>query len=341
MIRFNGFNQRATLGALLVCFSLVSSADDIQDANKLLKHGQHAQALTKVDAILLVQPKDMQARFLKGIILSEQGQTDEAVNIFIALNKDFPELPEPYNNLAVIYAGQGQYEKAKVALEMALRTHPSYATAHENLGDIYAKMASQAYDRALQLDRSKVSSKTKLALIKDLPPLSGKISTTNTQLAAQTAATYTAPAIITSSNIMPAHSAVAISATPTQAKTITPESSINSEEVIKTLNAWAKAWSSRNAKSYLALYARDFKTPNNESRSSWEQQRRERISKPQPIVVSVSNTKVRFQDDSHASVSFIQSYRSGALNSTTHKTLILTKNNGQWQIQAELTGQKK
>ena len=151
----------------LLSFSLNGVADEIQDANKLFKQGQLDQALSKVDTYLAAKPKDAQGRFLKGLIVNEQGKPMEAISIFTALTNDYPELPEPYNNLAVLYAGQGQYEKAKVALEMAIRTHPSYATAHENLGDIYAKMASQAYDRALQLDKSNADTRTKLALIQD------------------------------------------------------------------------------------------------------------------------------------------------------------------------------
>ena len=79
---------------------------------------------------------------MKGLILTEQGKPADAIKIFTGLTEDYPELPEPYNNLAVLYASQGQYDKARTALEMSIRTHPSYATAHENLGDIYAKMAS-------------------------------------------------------------------------------------------------------------------------------------------------------------------------------------------------------
>src|SRR5687768_13565240 len=109
-------------------------------------------------------------RFQKELILTEQNRTADAIRIFSALSEEYPELPEPYNNLAVLYASQGHYDKAKTALEMAIRTHPSYATAHENLGDIYAKMASQAYDKALQLDKSNTTAQTKLNLIKDLFP---------------------------------------------------------------------------------------------------------------------------------------------------------------------------
>ena len=353
MIRFKRFNQRAALCALLLCFSLSAAADDIQDANKLFKRGQHAQALVKVDAILATQPKDAQARFLKGVILSEQGQTDEAVRIFTALSKDYPELPEPYNNLAVLYAGQGQYEKAKVALEMAIRTHPSYSTAHENLGDIYAKMASQAYDRALQLDRNNASSKTKLALIKDLvsPGIKTPLAKTQVTSAATLSPTTPDPAPpvvavsvpkVTDYAPVASSAPVATSAKPAPPKPVAAETinTSSNDEVLKAVNDWAKAWSSRNVNKYLSMYAEDFKTPNNETRSSWEQQRRERIGKPQAIVVSVSNARVKLQGNTHATVSFIQSYSSGALKASTRKTLEMTRSNGLWQILSEQTGNK-
>ena len=107
-------------------------------------------------------------RFLKGLILAEQGKHADVIRIFQGLTEDYPELPEPYNNLAVLYAAQGQYERARQALEMSIRTHPSYATAYENLGDVYTKLASQAYDKALQLDSSNSTAKTKLSLVRDL-----------------------------------------------------------------------------------------------------------------------------------------------------------------------------
>src|SRR5574340_1320331 len=156
------------IGALLLSANPAAHADDIQDANKLFKQGQHSQALDNVNGVLASKPKDAQARFLKGLILTEQGKTAEAIKTFSALTEDYPELPEPYNNLAVLYAQQRQYDKAKDALEMAIRTHPGYATAYENLGDVYARMASQAYAKALQLDSSNVGVQNKLARLRNL-----------------------------------------------------------------------------------------------------------------------------------------------------------------------------
>ena len=156
------------LALLLACGAAAAAADEIADIGKLLKGGQLEQASQRVDALLASKPRDAQGQFLKGLILTEQNKTTEAIAAFTKLTELYPELPEPYNNLAVLYAGLGQYERARQALEMAIRTHPSYATAHENLGDVYAKLASQAYDKALQLDSNNPTAQTKLALVRDL-----------------------------------------------------------------------------------------------------------------------------------------------------------------------------
>lgn len=308
----------------------------MQDANKLFRNGKSTQALSKVDTLLASQPKDAQARFLKALILSDRGQTEDAVKLLVALSEDYPELPEPYNNLAVLYAAQGQYEKAKVVLEKALRTHPSYSTAHENLGDIYAKMASQAYDKALQLDRTKTSNTTKLVMLKDITAPVTK--TGNTQLASAASLT---PAAIVLPSVVPLPAPPKAEAKPAVVAVVVAAPASSNDDVLKAVNEWAKAWSSKNVTKYLALYASEFTPPNNETRKNWERQRRERIDKPQPITVIISNPKVNMLGDNRATVSFIQSYKAGSLKSTTHKTLELSKINNVWLIQAEKTGSKK
>ncbi len=166
--RIAAYLAACALTALLNTAVHAQSSADLTESNRLFKAGQPDRALERVNAFLKASPKDARGRFLKGILLAEQKKPEDAIKVFLDLTHDFPELPEPYNNLAVIYAAQGLYDKARGALEMAIRTHPSYATAHENLGDIYAKMASQAYDKALQLDKSNRGAQTKLNLIKDM-----------------------------------------------------------------------------------------------------------------------------------------------------------------------------
>ena len=158
----------AILFGLAVGFSAPLHADTLGDVQKLIRKGQYPQALTMVDGYLVTSPDDAQASFLKGVIYSGMNKTDEAIVVYTKLTEDYPEFPEPYNNLAVLYAQQKDYERARTALEMAIRAHPSYATAYENLGDLYAKLASQAYDKAAQLDGTGQSAKTKLALSREL-----------------------------------------------------------------------------------------------------------------------------------------------------------------------------
>jgi tetratricopeptide (TPR) repeat protein len=123
----------------------------MSDINKLMRAGQYAEALTKTCRAGQT-PARCATAFHEGPDPLRTKPFAEAIAVFTKLTEDYPELPEPYNNLAVLYAADGQYDKARAALEMAMRTNPTYATAHENLGDVYAKLASQAYDKALQID---------------------------------------------------------------------------------------------------------------------------------------------------------------------------------------------
>ncbi|MDR3322612.1 MAG: tetratricopeptide repeat protein, partial [Zoogloeaceae bacterium] len=155
------------LGATL-CVAPPAFANTLPEIQRLIRQAQYPQALEKADAYLASRPGDAQGRFFKGLILTEMNRTPEAIAEFTRLTEDYPELPEPYNNLAVLYAQQKQYDRARTALEMAIRTHPAYAVAYENLGDVYARLASQAYDRALQLDSANATAQNKLALIREL-----------------------------------------------------------------------------------------------------------------------------------------------------------------------------
>src|SRR5436305_4311043 len=244
-------------------------ADEVQEASKLLKAGQPQQALERVNRALAANPKDPQARFLKGLIFTEQGKQQDAIEIFSKLTQDYPNLPEPYNNLAVIYASQGQYDKARAALEQSIRTHPSYATAYENLGDVYAKLASQAYGKALQLDGSNTGAQNKLSLVRELVR----------EPAAKPTAVASAPAAAPKE--APKEPAAAAAASK-------PAGDANAD-VLKAVNDWAQAWSKQDVDAYLGSYAKDFKTPAGEARADWEKARRSRISGAKSIQVAVDS----------------------------------------------------
>jgi ketosteroid isomerase-like protein len=331
------------------CASL-AFADEYGDVSRLIRGNQLAEAVAQADKFLATKPRDAQMRFLKGVALSEQGKASDAIALFTKLTEDFPELPEPYNNLAVLYAGLGQFDKARAALEMAIRTHPSYSTAHENLGDVYAKLASQAYGKALQLDTANTTAPGKLKLINDVfsaKPSSAQAKLGTLPAAAATAApavaakpaaaTTPAVAVKTQTPAAPA-GAVAVPAAAPQAaaKPAAPVAAVDEERaVMAAVESWASAWSAKNMGGYFAAYAPDFKPAGGESRNAWERDRRARIESKSSIKVSVLNPKVTLAGDT-ATVKFQQKYDSDKLDVTSRKTLVLTRGaGGKWLIKQE------
>jgi tetratricopeptide (TPR) repeat protein len=154
--------------AALVTYAPCARADDYADVNRLVNARQYDQALAHADQYLAAKPRDPQMRFLKGVIQADTGKRTEAIETYTQLTQEYPELPEPYNNLAVLYAQANEYDKAREALEGAVRANPNYATAHENLGDVYAKLASQAYAKAQRIEPSNTTAPAKLALVRQL-----------------------------------------------------------------------------------------------------------------------------------------------------------------------------
>jgi len=143
-------------------------ADEYTDVNRLVQSKQYAEALARADKYLADKPRDPQMRFLKGVIEAETGKREQAIATYTQLTQEYPELPEPYNNLAVLYAQASEYDKAREALEGAVRANPNYAIAHENLGDVYAKLASQSYAKAKQIDPANATAPAKLTLVHQL-----------------------------------------------------------------------------------------------------------------------------------------------------------------------------
>ncbi len=339
-----------------VCFAVclsatgIARADEYSDVNRLMRTGQVAEASAKADQFLSTKPRDAQMRFLKGVILTEQGKPNDAISTFTKLTEDYPDLPEPYNNLAVLYAGQSQFDKARAALEMAIRTNPSYATAHENLGDVYAKLASQAYGKAFQLDNSNTGVQPKLSLIRDLfapnPKAARPLASTTPLNAPATAPTMTAAATIVKTPAAPTESAVkpgaaaptplpitkpaVAPAAPAVASTGNPE-----QEVSAAVRSWATAWSAKNTGDYFSAYGKEFDAPG--GRKAWEEERKKRILGKNKISVKLDNLAVSVNGNK-AQARFKQNYNADSLAVSSRKTLDLVKSGDRWVIVKESTG---
>lgn len=278
----------------------------------MVRDGRYAQALDLLDGALAGGPGDVQARFLRGVVLAELGRDDAAITVFRRLAEDLPEMPEPHNNLAVLYAGRGDYDRARDALLDAIHTHPSYATAHENLGDVYAKLASIAYDEALRLGGSNVSARSKLILIDEFLSVASDVPARDTGSAA--------PAMVS----------------PAPAAASPPPAAVPDPEVLlPALAAWSRAWSAADVEGYLAFYATSFVPPHGLSRAAWERERRDRLTEPRSIEVKVSDARASFGDPGEAEVTFTQSYRSDRYEDRVHKRLGFVWEDGRWKIAAE------
>lgn len=340
-------------GASSVAFSQAALAgqvnSELREINQLSEQGNQAAALDRVNSYLAANPKNAEAMFMRGVLLVELGKRDEAIKAFTDLSEKYPDLPEPYNNLAVLYADQGQYDKARKALESAIKTHPSYATAHENLGDIYARLASEAYDKALKLDTGNARAQNKLAMITDLFN-GGKRPVRPTLPAVTTPPAVNPPAVTPPGQppVVVADASKKAAEVKTEPKVETPKvepkpevkPQVASQEKVITdaVYAWADAWAGQNVERYLDSYAKSFKTPGGESRSQWENTRRERVTRPSKIAVKLSKLQVKMEGDSAAVVHFKQAYKATGLDSTSNKTLNMVKEGDRWLIKQERVG---
>ncbi|MDB5758253.1 MAG: tetratricopeptide repeat protein [Burkholderia sp.] len=325
--------------ALVLCAALfaapaIAAGDESSEISRLVQSGQLAEAMKRVDAGLAQKPADARLRFSKGIILAQQNKPTEAIAVLLKLTEDFPDLPEPYNNLAVLYAANGQYESARIALDKAIASNPGYGMAHENLGDVYAELASQAYEKAARIDGS-AGAKAKVAAIRNSVQgaAPGIVARQAPQQQQQTGRNVLAAADTSTAAPAPAAQAAKTPA----AKAADPDRDAEQAAVLAAVNAWAGAWSARDVKAYLDFYSADFVVPHGMSRDKWTAERTDRITGKQRISVKIEAPKVRLDGD-RATVQFRQEFSSDKLKSTDQKTLTLVKRDGAWRIREERVG---
>ena len=259
-------SKRFLIAVLLfvLAFSHYSFAD-ISKLNKLIEEKNYIEAKKIVEQLLDSDEENPQLLFIDGVLLSELGEIDNAINVFVSLTKSHPTLPEPYNNLAVLYAHIGNFDLAKIALEKSIKTHPSYATAHVNLGDLYTRMASESYNQALQIDKSNKNAKTKLSLIKKL--FNFQPIDTNIVLAQDEKKTQSFNEVKNK------------------------EEDIN-EKIFVMIDNWKNAWMSQNFDQYIGHYSDNFKNNKGMDIEKWKQFRKPRIVNKPSIYIKLENIEI-------------------------------------------------
>ena len=369
-----GFAQAAASPAPVQAAPSPESAE----IQRLFKNQQAGQALKLIDDSLAKNPKDPAMRFRRGVALSMLDRKAEALQVFQKLVEDHPEMPAPYNNLAVLYGSQGDYDKARAALVAAIRTNPQYATAYQNLGDVYAQLASQAYSKALQLDKSDTTVPPKLVLLRELIANPGQAGSAPTAVAAATPAPVpatpaptpaTRPTQVAAATPAPAPAPVAApkpapvpppapavaskppAPTPTPvpvakpapvpAPAPAPAPAAASADAIADVSTAVHAWASAWSHRDMAAYLGAYTADyasGGKSHKAWEEDRKARIVPRTRIAVEISDLRVSVNGDK-AQAHFKQTYESDTLTTSGHKTLDLVRSpSGKWLIKQESVG---
>jgi tetratricopeptide (TPR) repeat protein len=309
--------QRILILASLLTFCSAAWSGDLDQIKQLIQANENKLALEKIDNLPANQPKKADVLFLRAVALSKLNRRQEAIDVYNELINKYPTLPEPRNNLAVLYAQQGKFEASEQALQSALNTDPSYATAQRNLSDIYKTLASIAYNKALSLDNGKEPAppETKLSLIEELR------SYHENAPAAPAVAMVKAVASVTNVE-------------PTSRPDFEKPADINDikRDIKDVIDNWADAWSKQDVEAYLEHYSPDFTPDDHTSLTEWQNQRRQRLKAPGFIRVEVRKLNTMLLDKHIASATFDQRYRSDRFSDLSHKMLILKQEQGQWRI---------
>ena len=332
---------------------------DLSEAEKAFQQRDYSTALKQADDLLQNQPANFDASFLKAQILTSMKQPDAAISLYESLIQQSPERPEPYNNLAMLYAQKGDLETARQLLEKAIKTHASYATVYDNLSKVYVEMARDSYGKALKLNLAKQSVALKGLNTAPVVVAASNVESAQTMQVAQAEikqATQPETTITTSEpesdevlqprSSKPVEQQAVVINTPVQNKPVTkvqtvdkPASKpvpavIDKEEVVTTMQGWAAAWSAQQVDLYLSFYDEQYH-PVGVSRQQWLQQRRVRLKKPQWVQVTLNDIEVSDSRNDQVVVKLIQRYRSSGYQDKTKKQFLLKKTMDGWRILSE------
>lgn len=348
--------------ALSVASGCAWSASPTDEIRQALQSGQLDQASKLLQLEKQNAPRDLEIRFLEGVVLAQQGQTDKAIDVFRKLVETNPEIVEVHNNLGVLYAAKGRLDEARKALEMGMHAHASYAVLHRNLGDVQSQLAKQTYAKALQVDSKSRSAVPQLSLLGSMAWSSSASSPRSTSpavvpsarpaqpasaapLAAPSASTISKPenaALASPALAPPVQAAATAPPSVAVAPTVKPTPENKSErtetadvqDVRNAVLAWAKAWSRKDMDHYLDAYASQFVPTERMSRNKWESERRLRILSKKNISVEVKQLKIAV-DGKTATAQFQQIYASDNFTGNSRKTLDMVKQDNRWLILRE------
>jgi hypothetical protein len=289
------------LFVLILSCGTVFAASSIADLKKLIDQENYSEAAETGEELLLKHPGHARIQFLTAYAYQYNQQNWKAAQHYKKVILQHPELPEPRNNLAMIYIDDGDYDKASRLLVDAINTRKSYAVAYQNLNRIYTSMASEAYKQALGESGEPPKQKPVIKLTA-LSELGSADQGTNRETS------LTQDTLVDIANF----------------ETLLIEQVIN----------WAKAWGSKDVDTYVGFYSSEYRR-DFETHADWVENRRARIGQSEIIKIGISNVQIRAQSENRAIIEFEQSYDSPNYADRVIKRLALSRIGSLWKITDE------
>ena len=289
---------------LVFCLSLSDAAFaavTLQELQQQISQKQYAVAAKTGEQLLRQKPGSTRARFLTAYAYQMNAQKDKAIALYRGLIDVNPALPEPRNNLAMIYLEQGDYDRASQLLVEAINTHPSYATAYANLSQVYKGIASEAYRRAISesSEPAKYAHNIKLTAITNLESINQDLVDDDSR---------SQPSAINFAN--------------------------QETLLLERVKLWAKAWSEKDFEAYTGFYSSQHRAKL-DTHAQWVAQRRQRIMRPGSISVEVSDIQIKWRSENRAVIDFRQAFDSPRYSDRVIKRLAFSRIGSQWKITEE------
>ena len=317
---------------LLFCTQVYAKPNDVSSLaaiQALIEQGNTVAATNKLLQLVKAEPEHYQAWFLLGVNQAEQRQFDAAIASFRRVIVLQPTLAEPHNNLAVIYNETGDFRAAVTALEASLLLKPDYVTAQENIGDLYVKLAADAYRKVLARDNNPVLQHRYQRLLKvhDDVPLEAKAKTSVQQVDEKKPAVIKRPK-------------AAVKAVPDLAKIkkTSPVNRLVKESVLQALERWRLAWENKDMTAYFSAYSADFQYDDKYvSLEKWQDYKTWAMRQRSFIRVKVENIETEMLAQDVIKLNFLQHFRSDSHNSSNNKELLFRKTSDGWKIIYEVS----
>jgi len=316
MVRFSAL--LITIVTLLAWQPLPAWSASMPEARALLEQGKDGEAVQMLSQLSAVDSNDYQVWFMLGVAEAHRKNFQEAIKHFKKVAELRPSLAEPHNNLAVIYNEMGDLRAAVKELEVSIELNPEYATAQENIGDLYVKLALESYQKAMIDQDTGPDSNPELKLrYQRLLHLRDARSDAAAQLPDEQKAA-------------PASVAVSANKAPEVLPVLT---AAVRAEVLAAVELWRTVWSARDVDAYFAAYGDEF-TPGGKhaSLAAWKKYKQRTIRNKSMIEVQLENIQLAAAGADRVNVDFVQRFKSDGYQSTDHKQLTLKKYQDGWKV---------